>query len=258
MKQYCAPINGNSMTFVFLIPISFVAWSVSAIAGGGSPLVLVPVVNFLLGAPAVAPTITTGMLLGNSHRIWMFWEHLNWPVTRWYLPGAILGGVLGAYTFTQIRLDWLQLAIGAFLIIAVFSFGFGKKERIFSVQAWQFLPIGFVYAFVSGIIGSSGPTMNPFYLNYGLLKEEMVATKAAHVVVIHVAKMVTYALLGALTPEYLGYGLAIGLAAVPANWIGQHFLKKMSDFQFRQIVIAMMGISGLLMVWAQRDLIAFW
>lgn len=246
------------MTFVFLIPISFVAWSVSALAGGGSPLVLIPVVNFLLGAPAVAPTITAGMLLGNSHRIWMFWEHVNWPVTRWYLPGALLGAVLGAYAFTAIQLDWLQLAIGACLIIAVFSFGFGKKERIFTVKAWQFLPVGFVYAFVSGIIGSSGPTMNPFYLNYGLLREEMVATKAIHVVVIHVAKMVTYALLGALTPEYLGYGLAIGLAAVPANWLGQHFLKKMSDLQFRQSVLVMMGISGLLMVWTQRGLIAFW
>jgi len=33
-----------------------------------------------------------------------------------------------------------------------------------------FLPAGFVYAFLSGLIGSIGPC-NLFYLNYGLLKK---------------------------------------------------------------------------------------
>lgn len=246
------------MTLISLMLVSFVAWSISALAGGGSPIVLIPAVNFLIGAEAVAPSITTGMLIGNSQRIWMFWKHINWPITWWYLPGAIVGALLGAYTFTKIHLEWLQLFIGLFLVIVVFSFAFAKGERTFTVKAWQFLPVGFAYAFVSGIIGSSGPVMNPLYLNYGLLKEEMVATKAIHVVVVHVAKMVTYATLGVLTPEYLGYGMAIGIAAIPANWLGSHFLKKISDQQFRLLVLVTMAISGVLMVWEQRDLLAFW
>ncbi|MBW4681232.1 MAG: sulfite exporter TauE/SafE family protein [Microcoleus vaginatus WJT46-NPBG5] len=246
------------MPVVFLALVSFASWFISTLAGGGSPLLLIPLVNFLLGSQALAPTITTGMLLGNSQRIFMFWRHINWTVTFWYLPGAIVGAVVGAYAFTKIHLDWLQLLIGVFLMMTVFSFGFGKKERIFTVRSWYFLPAGFVYAFVSGIIGSSGPVMNPLYLNYGLVKEEMIATKSANVVVVHIAKMVTYAALGALTPEYLGYGLVIGLAAVPANYLGQYVLSKMSEQQFRQVVLATMAISGALMVWGQRDLMSFW
>jgi len=36
-------------------------------------------------------------------------------------------------------------------------------------------------------------------------REKMIATKSAHVVV-HMAKMVTYAAFGAMTMPYLGYG----------------------------------------------------
>jgi len=60
-----------------------------------------------------------------------------------------------------------------------------------------------------------------FYLNYGLVKEKMIATKSAHVLVVHMAKMVTYAAFGAMTMPYLGYGLVISITAAPANWLGQ-------------------------------------
>lgn len=175
-----------------------------------------------------------------------------------FLPGALAGAVLGAYALTKIHLEWLELLIAVFLLVAVFSFGFGKKERTFTAKAWQFLPAGFLFAFVSGLIGSSGPAVNPLYLNYGLLKEEMIATKATSAVVAHIVKMVACAALGALTPQSLGYGLAIGLAAAPANWGAQHLLGKISDVQFRQLVPGMMAIAAVFMLWAQRDLVMFW
>ncbi len=246
------------MNIIYLGLVSFVAWSISAVAGGGSPIVLIPLTSFLLGTQSVAPTITIGMLIGNCQRILMFWKYINWPVSLWYFPGALLGAVLGAYSLSLLDLEWLQLVIGIFLIVTVLSFWVSKKERTFTVKAWQFLPVGFLYAFVSGLIGSSGPVMNPLYLNYGLLKEEMIATKSTHVVVVHVAKLIAYVSLGVVTPDALGYGFVIGLAAFPANLLGKFVLDKMNEHQFRQVVLAMMALAGVLMVWAQRELFAFW
>lgn len=104
--------------------------------------------------------------------------------------------------------------------LTVVGYWLGKKEHTFTVHAWQFLPVGFLYPFISGLIGSKGSAVNPFYLNYGLIKEQMIATKAANIVVVHVVKIVTYAAFGALTTQYLGYGLIIGLTAIPANCLG--------------------------------------
>lgn len=103
----------------------------------------------------------------------------------------MLGAILGAFVFTQTQLQWLQILLGLFMVSSIFSFGLEKKEQSFQVQGWFFLPAGFVYAFLSGLIGSIGPVLNPFYLNYGLVKEKMIGTKSAHVLVVHVAIYMT-------------------------------------------------------------------
>ena len=244
------------MTIILLALVSFIAWFISSLAGGGSPFIIIPMVNFLLETQAIAPVVTTGMLLGNLQRTLFFWQEIDWQLTWWYLPGAVSGAILGAFVYTQTQLQWLQVLLGLFLVSSIFSLGTGK-EQSFKVSGWFFLPAGFLYAFLSGLIGSIGPILNPFYLNYGLVKEKMIATKSAHVLVVHVAKILTYASFGALTKSYIGYGLVIGIAAIPANWLGQKVLKRMSDEQFRRFVIALVTISGLLILWQQRDFFAF-
>ncbi len=246
-----------SILLVWLTLASFVSWFTSTLAAAGSPLLLIPLVSLLLGSGAVAPVITIGMLLGNSQRIFLFWSHINWKITFWYLPGAIAGAILGAYLFTQIHLEWLQLLIGLFLLLSVLGCGVKKRESSFPIKTWYFLPAGFLYAFVSGLIGSSGPLLNPLYLKYGLVKEEMIATKAANVVVIHIVKIMIYLAYGAMTPQHMGYGLAIGLAAAPGNFLGRYVLRSMSNQQFRQLALATMAITGVLMLWQQRELLQF-
>ncbi|MFN9397200.1 MAG: sulfite exporter TauE/SafE family protein [Pseudanabaena sp.] len=292
---------------VYLSVVSFFAWIVSTLAGGGSPFILIPLVNLLMGAAAVPPVITIGMFFGNAHRVLLFWRDIDWVLTAWYAPGAIAGAILGAYTFTQIHLDWLQIVIAIFLIVSAVLFELEKSpektvtedqvkkiklvddskelEEIeelieinqlgelselsaleksdlipqevkpkFQLQAWHIMPAGFMKAYVSGLVGTTGPVLNPFYLGYGLVKEKMLATKATHMTIIHVVKIITYGALAAMSKEQIVAGLAIGLAAVPANLIGKYLLSRMSPQQFRQVVLAFMAIGGSWMLWQQRGL----
>ena len=268
------------MPIVYLSVVSFFAWIVSTLAGGGSPFVLIPLVNLLMGAASVPPVITIGMFLGNAHRVLLFWREINWELTMWYAPGAIIGSFLGAYTFTQIHLDWLQLIIGVFLIVSAVLFAIEKNPVIAEVKtdllteppkdslsinesghklkAWYIMPAGFLKAFVSGLVGTTGPVLNPFYLRYGLVKEQLLATKATHVVIIHLVKIITYGAFAALSREEVIAGLAIGLAAIPANLVGKAILSRMSPDQFRQIVLAFMSVGGIWMLWGQKDLFESW
>ncbi len=100
--------------------------------------------------------------------------------------------------------------------------------------------------------------LNPFYLNYGVLKEEMIGTKSLNSSVMHLTKLSTYAAFGALTGEFVLYGLAVGAAAALASWIGKRALGRISDVQFRRLVIVVMVVSGLLMLWQQRSVLLFW
>ncbi|MDA0672093.1 MAG: sulfite exporter TauE/SafE family protein [Cyanobacteria bacterium] len=244
------------MAVLILGSVSFVAWFLSMLAGGGSPLVLIPVITVLLGSQAVAPVITTGLLVGNSQRSLFFWREIDWVVTAWYVPGAIAGALLGAYAFANLHLEWLQIFLGLALLLMVANYGLSRwlKRRSWSltVRAWHFLPAAFLNGVGSGLVGSTGPIMNPLYLGYGLEKEAMVATKSANKAFLHLVKIASYLTLGVLDSSYLGYGLVIGVAAMPANWLGKQVLARMSSEQFRQMVFTLIAVSGLLMLWQQR------
>ncbi len=238
--------------------VSFIAWTLSALAGGGSPFVLIPLINLVWGVAAVPPVITVGMLVGNGHRTWLFWRQVDWYLTAWYAPGAIVGAVLGAFAFTQIHLDWLELLLGLFLVFSLLACGLEPKPGSFQVKAWHILPAGFCKAFVSGLIGTTGPVLNPFYLNYGLVKEQLIATKAVHMVIIHCVKILTYAGFGAISGEEFWAGLAVGVMAVPANLLGKWILARINPQQFRRLVLGMMALSGLWMLWSEREFLWFW
>jgi uncharacterized protein len=233
--------------------VSFIAWFVSMLAGGGSPLVLIPLVNSLWGVQATAPVITIGMLIGNGQRSLFFWQQINWQVTLWYLPGAIAGAIIGAYGMTRLHLEWLQWLIGLGLLLMALNFLLKRSEKHFPVKAWYFLPAAFVNATASALIGSTGPVMNPLYLSYGLVKEPMIATKSFHKTVLHLIKVLAYLGFGLFKPEYWFYGLVIGLASIPANWLGKWVLERMSVHQFKAAVFALIAFSGLLMLWQQSQ-----
>jgi uncharacterized membrane protein YfcA len=242
--------------------ISFAAWFFSMLAGGGSPFILIPLLSVLLGASAVAPVITTGLLIGNAQRGFFFWQAIDWRVTAWYLPGCLAGSVLGAWVFTWVRADWLQVILGLALLGMVLNYWLGKvlnwSDRPLTVQAWHFLPVSFLNSIGSALIGSTGPIMNPMYFSYGLEKEAMIATKASNKAFLHIFKLLSYATLGVLEPNHLGYGLLIGLGAIPANLLGKWVLERITNDQFRQMVYAFVAVSGVAMIWEQRSWFLAW
>ncbi|MGF1481490.1 MAG: sulfite exporter TauE/SafE family protein [Cyanophyceae cyanobacterium] len=250
-------VEDEILRICWLSLASAAGWFLSTLAGGGSPLVLIPALSVFLSPAAVPPVLTVGMLFGNAQRVFIYWRAIDWQVTGWYLPGATIGAVVGAFTLTQIQLNWLPLLLGFFLILSSASFS-KESPAWLKVRVWYFLPAGLVYAFLSGLIGSTGPLLNPFYLNYGLLKERMIATKSVNVLVVHIIKIAAYGVFGAFTGSHLGYGLIIGMAAFPGNWLGQMLLNKMSEQQFRQAVAVFVALSGMLILWNQRQLLAFW
>lgn len=251
------------MTFVYLMLAGVVAWIVSTLSGGGGALLLIPIITLVIGSKAVPPIIALSSLFGSPSRAWLMREDIKWEIVRWYLPGAIIGAALGAYLFTQTTAEWVQIFIGLFLISSIFQYRFGKREQSFGVARWYFLPAGFLVSFLSGLIGGMGPVLNPLYLNYGALKEEMIGTKSFNSSIMHLTKIGTYTTFGALPTEFILYGVAVGIAAILGGWLGKRFLSDLKETRFRQFVIAIMVISGLLMLWEQRsywlfDLLSYW
>lgn len=241
------------MTVVLLMIGSVVAWIVSTLSGGGGALLLAPIVTYALRPDAVAPILTLTSLSGSPSSVWMMRGHVRWDIVRWYLPGAVVGAFLGAFLFAHSSAEWLQIFVGLFLVSTIFQYRFGRRERTFTVRCWYFPVVGFFVSFFSGLIGGTGPLVNALYLNNGMFKQEMVSTKSFNSSVVNAIKLGTYAMYGVLSNDLVLIGLALGAAAIVGSWLGKQILERLHAHHFRQIVIALMVITGLLMIWDQRE-----
>lgn len=232
------------MIFIVLFVAGSIAWFISTVAAGGAAMLMIPVISFLIAPQVVAPIISLGAFLANPSRAWLFRSHIDWKVSSWLIPGSLLGAILGAWTFTQISAQWIQIVLGIFLISTVFQYKFGKSKRSFTMKKALFFPVGLVVSFLSGLVGGTGPVHNPFMLNYGMEKERLVATKAMNSLVMQFTKLVAYTGFGAMTLEIGGYGLVLGIGGAFGAWLASKHLQNINTDRFRIYTLTLMPICG--------------
>ncbi len=235
------------LCWLFLLGV--VAFVFSTLAGGGGALLLLPLVNAFLGTQYTAPVVNLGNFIGRPSRLILYWKHIRCRICAYYAFPAIAGAWLGAWWFGSMRVSALQFLIGIFLISTLFQFRFGKRERSFEMRTAWFAPLGFLISILGTLVGAVGPVLNPFYLNAGLDKESLIATKTANSFFMGLAQLGGYTFFGLLDGVYWGYGIGLGLGAVLGNILGKRLLGRISSEGFRILLIVFMVLSGLMLIY---------
>ncbi|MFC7357625.1 sulfite exporter TauE/SafE family protein [Jejudonia soesokkakensis] len=233
---------------ITLFFLGAIAFTLSTISGGGGALMQIPILNFLIGTSQTAPVINLGTMISRPSRIIIFWKYIHWKVFWYYVPAAMGGAVIAGYLFAEVKIYWIQIVVGLFLVSTFFQYRFGKKDRSFPVHYWFFIPLGFSIAIIGTFTGGMGPILNPFLLNVGIDKEQLVGTKAAQAFFLGIAQISSYTFFGLLTKELWIYGIVLGLGATLGNLIGKEILKHMSKIAFRRWLIAIMVLSGIVLI----------
>ena len=211
-------------------------------------MLLVAAASGLLHGHAIAPVVTFTSLIASLGRIAFFWKHVDWRVAAWYLPGAIAGALAGGWVFVRLSAELVQTCAALFLISTVWQYRFGERARSFRMRLPWFVPVSFVSGMTSAVVGASGVLANPFYLNYGMVKERMLATRAVNSIAIQLAKLAAYAAFGALTLDLAVHGLSAGAGAVLAIWVTRPWLRRLPSRRFRQLAVLVMFASGVLLL----------
>ncbi len=239
------------ITGLVLIFLSgFFAFAISAICGGGAGLMIIPVLRQFLPVSDIPGSLSIGTLSSSVSRIVLFRKDINWKIVLYFVPAALPAVWLGAWMLKFINPVYLEIVMGIFLVSNLPSlFRKQTSEPAKTRTSHKTLSfIGFLAGFLSGLTGAVGLIFNKFYLSYGLSKEEIIATRAANEVLLHLFKIVLYSLFGLLGLHVIEAGVAIALAAVCSSWSMKWILPRLSVQWFKKIGFSAMVLSGLLML----------
>ncbi|BBL34058.1 hypothetical protein Nstercoris_00287 [Nitrosomonas stercoris] len=232
--------------------IVLIFW-VSAICGGGASLILIPLLSWFLPASLVPFSLTLGTFASTASRIIVFRKHVNTQILLWFIPFSIPAVVLGAWLIKFMNPLYLQFGVAFFLLLNIPQLFQSEQELQKDEKPYPnyvLALVGFLCGFVSGVIGAVGLLFNRFYLRYGLSKEEIIATRAANEVYLHLIKLIVYASLDLYSETALHLGLLIALAAIVSSFSIKFILPLISNFVFRKVGYGAMVVSGFVMLFS--------
>ena len=186
-------------------------------------------------------------MASSSSRIVAFWSRIRWEVVAWFVSPSLPAVWLGARLLSFVKPLYLELLMGLFLmanLLLIFR-PTVELENTYPLPKGYLALVGAAAGFVSGLTGAVGLLFNRLYLRYGLQKEEIVATRAANEVLLHLVKLVLYASFGLLTGKVLAFGVVIAVAAILSFWGMKWLLPRLSESLFRRVGYPAMIVSGL-------------
>lgn len=239
------------MIYLNIFLVAFVAFALSMVCGGGAGLLLIPVLGYALPAAQVPAALSVGTSVSSMTKLYLFFGQIHWRMVRHFLPFALLGVCIGAWLLSYLAPMYIELCMAIFLVsnLPYLFIKAPAPSQEKSAYSYAFLKyIGLLAGFISALTGAVGVLFNGVYLRYGLSKEEIVATRAANEICLHIVKLCLYAGFGLLTLQALYIGLLVAVAAVAATYLMKFVLPKISIAVFSKIGYGAMVLSGLILL----------
>ena len=213
---------------------AFVLAIVSAVAGFGGGVLLLPVFAALFGLRAAVPMLALTQLVSNASRVWFNRSRLNGRLIGWFALGAVPFALIGSVLLARLSVDPLQRLLGVFLIGVVVWRRLRPHPHAPPLPA--FAGVGAGTGLGSALLGSVGPFAAPFVLAAGLTGGSYIGTEAATALIVHVSKLVGYGPTGLLTGSVLAHGIALAPATLLGSWVGKRIADRLSERLFVAVV----------------------
>lgn len=224
-------------------------------AGGLGPLA-VPLLTLM-----VDPRIAAAILLPILVCMDLFSvaaHHKNWDraIVKSLLPAAMVGIVLGIFTFQWMSAGLIRLTVGILAIYFVLDrlFSLWRKRQgappdeqgLHSSGKARFW--GCIAGFTSFVAHAGGPPIAIYLLPLRLDKSLLVGTSVVFFATVNIIKLVPYAWLGQFQTENLITSLILLPLAPIGVKLGVYLHHKVSEKWFYRLCYSLLGVAGLKLV----------
>lgn len=230
--------------------VTFFSSVVSATFGLGGGLIILAVLGIVLPVSAMVPLhsiLALGLL---ASRFWYFREHIDWVIVRAFIPGALIGVILGARTYVSLPESFIAATVSVLMLAAVW----------FPRVNWRpsfrhpFFYVGILHAFLSTLF-SFGALMQPLMIRTRLNRMQIIGTLAAALFVMTFMKTVSYAAFGFDYRPYTWIIVAGVLASIPGAAVGKRLAHGFREDRFRSAFRLVMTLLALRLLYKAVTLI---
>ncbi|WP_410790013.1 sulfite exporter TauE/SafE family protein [Kribbella sp. C-35] len=240
-------MTGLLLTLLVASAAAFGLALLSAVAGFGGGVLLLPVFTILFGLRAAVPMLTLTQLSSNGSRVWLNRHELRGSIIAWFAVGAVPCAVIGGLLLAHAPLAPLKRLLGVFLIGVVLWRHLRRRPRVPSEHA--FAAVGAASGLGSALLGSVGPLTAPFFLAAGLTRAAYIGTEAASALTMHITKIATYGAGSLLTTRVLLYGVVLTPATLLGAWTGKKIVGRISDRIFVLLIeIGLLAAGALFLI----------
>lgn len=260
------------MEYLGYLAVGSAAGLVSGLFGLGGGTVIVPTLLLVFAAQGVSPETATHMAIATSlacisvtsvSSIYTHYQKgaVKWSLLKSFIPGVVVGAVVGTSFFVSIQGAFLQLLLGVFLVAISIQMIFLKTtEAIATVPSRTFLiASGAGIGGVSALFGVGGGMFTtPLLTHFGVKIHHAIGVAAVGGFCIALPATIVYGsadiVMGSLPDSTLGYiflpaWFGIIITSAPFARLGAILAHRANAQQLKSIFAVYLLLLGVRFVW---------
>jgi len=226
-----------------LVAASFVTSFISAAFGIGGGFTLIALLALLLPPAALIPVHGIVQLGSNAGRVGIMLKQVVWRPVLPFVIGTVIGASLGAMVVVQLPPWAVQMALGIFIIWAVFA-------KLPPIQQRYILLGGVVSSFLTMFFGATGNFIAAMVKTMNLDPVPHVATHSLMMTFQHLAKVLIFGLIGFQFGPYMILIIGMLISGFIGTIIGSRFLTKAGGRYFKPVLNTILSLAAARLIWA--------
>lgn len=218
----------------------------------GTAYALVAMSFWLYAMPPTfaAPLVCLCAVGGHLQALPQIWHGVRWPRLWPFLVAGLVGVPLGTMLLEQLKPDPLKLGLGCLLVVYVSWNLLVRKPPVIATWGGRLADgaAGFAGGVLGGMASLSGPVPVTWVQLRNWTRGEQRGVNQPYNMSILFFALVSAALSGLLDTRWLLWAAIALPISLLGTRIGLMFYGRVGDLQFRRIVLAMLGLSGLTLI----------
>jgi uncharacterized membrane protein YfcA len=226
-----------------LVMASLVTSFITAAFGIGGGVVLLVFLALVLPPVALIPVHGIVQLGSNAGRACIMLKEVMWRPILPFVVGAMIGAGLGGMVVVQLPPWVVQLALGIFIIWAVFA-------KLPPIQQRYILLGGVVSSFLTMFFGATGNFIAAMVKSMNLDPVPHVATHSLMMTFQHLVKVLIFGLIGFQFGPYMILIFGMVISGFIGTVIGSRFLTKAGGRYFKPVLNTILFLAATRLIWA--------